>query len=374
MPTEPKSGDMGSALRTFARFVSCSEVDRSEHSSQPRDVYEVGEELGIGAMGRVVKVISKKRSKKSVPVCAKIIDIEEAVRTGSAVKHGLTEEEILKMLADEVRSLKKVRGCAYTITFVECFNMESERWIVTELCTVGNIVEVLRRIRLDEHDQVAVLFSVLQAAKYIHKLDLVHSDIKLDNLVVDETGFIKLCDFGGACDCNSEGFASNRFPGTLPYTPPEILSGYVPEHYSYYAAPRFHQKRDVWSIGVLVLKLEDGESQLDYVVDLSGAHGLFTAVSFGYDVRTLSSEDYLTFLVPSSVSDERNSFMKAALVVELGERPTVSNLLEHPLVRQTESEKHRSQVLDMIRRFHEAPEPKEQSGDRFSDIFVPFNA
>lgn len=360
---------MGIASSAFHNFVSCLELKGAAQPSDPREVYELSTEIGKGAIGRVVQVIPKRTRKQSVPLCAKIIDVQEALRTASGPVHGLTEEEITTFWLDEIRSLKKVKGCGYIVKFVESFEMGTESWIITELCTVGNLFDLMKRIRIEEEDQLAVLFSVLQAANYIHQRDLVHSDIKLENLVVGEDGFIKLCDFGGSCDCDNDGFASNRFPGTMPYPPPEILSGYVPKFGEYYSPSRFHQKRDVWSIGVLTLKLEDGESLLDTIADTTGLHGLFAAIIFGHDIRTLRTMDYLTFFRPQDVSEEHLSFVKATLVVDLGERLTIAQLLEHPFIRQTNSEKCRSQVLDLVQRFREAPEPKRQK--RFSDMFEP---
>ena len=362
---------MGVASSAFHDFLRCLDLEGVAQPTDPRDVYELSTEIGKGAIGRVVRVIPKRAAKNSVPLCAKIIDSQKAIHTASGQVHGLTQEEITKLLSDEIRSLQKVKGCRYIVTFIDSFDLGSESWIITELCTVGNLVEMLRRIRFDEDDQLAVLFSVLQAANYMHNLGLVHSDIKLENLVVDEGGVIKLCDFGGACDCETDGYAKNRFPGTMPYVPPEILSGYVPDYATYYSHPRFHQKRDVWSIGVLALKLEDGESRLDLLADMSGPHGLFTAVSFGYDVESFLKRDFLMFYHPQDVSEEHRSFVTTALVVDLGERLTTPRLLEHRFISQTNGDECKMQVLEFVRRFREAPEPTEQDRGRLSDVFEP---
>lgn len=68
-----------------------------------------------------------------------------------------------------------------------------------ELCTGGDLLNYLRRRRsLDEPIAKLFMFQIIRALGYLHEKDIVHRDIKLENILLTNLGEIKLCDFGVA--------------------------------------------------------------------------------------------------------------------------------------------------------------------------------
>ena len=366
---------MGNAPnKLIALIASCSDSEEQAQSADPRIYYEASEQVGEGAFGRVVKVTPKKQLRESTELCAKIVDVEQAIKTAAfSERNGLSREEVFTLLVNEIQVLKKAKPCEFVVTYAESFKWQNEYWIICELCTVGNLVDILKRIRLNEDDHRTIVFSVLKAIEFLHDRGFVHSDVKLENLLVDGSGVIKLCDFGGACKCDQNGFTSTRFAGTLPYPPVEVLARYMSSNFSDYVPSVFHQKRDIWAIGVLALKLEDGESRLDLVAEYYGVRGLFTAISYGYDSHPVMldpEENFLTFFRPQDVPDERIRFVDAALVVDLRQRPSASELLAQSFISHNLTQQnYKSHVLGIVQRYTVAPEPKKVP--RTSDFFEP---
>ncbi|EGR28996.1 protein kinase domain protein [Ichthyophthirius multifiliis] len=97
----------------------------------------------------------------------------------------------------------------------------------------------------DEGEAGFYLYQVASALNYLHKKNIIHRDIKADNIIVSN-GIAKLADFGYSRLCSQQN-TRNTFCGTLDYLSPEIVNG---ENYNYSV--------DVWAFGVLAYQLLQG--------------------------------------------------------------------------------------------------------------------
>ena len=80
----------------------------------------------------------------------------------------------------------------------------------------------------------------------LHENNIMHRDVKLDNLMIDETGYLKVIDFGLARIINP-GQKAYTYCGSLAYMAPEVLSG---EPYDYSA--------EWWSVGIVLYEMMSG--------------------------------------------------------------------------------------------------------------------
>lgn len=90
-------------------------------------------------------------------------------------------------------------------------------------------------------------YGIVQGLKYLHSKHIIHRDLKLGNLFVDDKMNIKIGDFGLATKLEFEKEKKRTVCGTPNYIAPEILEG---KGYTY--------KVDIWSIGVIIYTLYTG--------------------------------------------------------------------------------------------------------------------
>lgn len=223
-------------------FVSASKIGRRKEigrgsSATVRIMVRKGDKKGEGCQ-YAVKEFRKKSSRESD---------EEYV---SKVK---SEYTIAKSL-DHPNIVKTVRLCTH-----------AGRWNhVMEYCQQGELFSLLERKYLKVEDKYCIFKQVLRGMGYLHENGIAHRDIKLENLLMTDDGYIKITDFGVSevFDGDHPGVLSSRsrcgqnmgkprlsspgICGSKPYISPEVLAKdckYDPT------------KLDVWSCGILFLTL-----------------------------------------------------------------------------------------------------------------------
>ncbi|ELK25175.1 PREDICTED: testis-specific serine/threonine-protein kinase 1 [Myotis davidii] len=206
--------------------------------------YILGINLGEGSYAKVKSAYSE-RLKFNVAV--KIIDRKRAP-TDFLEKFLPREIEILIMLNH--RSIVK--------TYEIFETSEGKVYIIMELGVQGDLLDFIKsRGALREDDARKKFHQLSLAIKYCHNLDIVHRDLKCENLLLDKDFNIKLSDFGFSKRClrDESGLLilSKTFCGSAAYAAPEVLQGipYQPKVY------------DIWSLGVILYIMVCGSMPYD---------------------------------------------------------------------------------------------------------------
>jgi serine/threonine protein kinase len=112
---------------------------------------------------------------------------------------------------------------------------------VMELCSGGDLLNYVRKRRKLKEDVAKYVFrQVVAGLYYCHAKGIVHRDIKLDNLLFDENGRVKICDFGVSRLLLNPNEVMTEQCGTPAYIAPEILKD---KGYKGFGV-------DIWSLGV----------------------------------------------------------------------------------------------------------------------------
>jgi serine/threonine protein kinase len=120
---------------------------------------------------------------------------------------------------------------------------DSDRlYFLLEPCLGGDLFNVLRKKgTLDEKDARFYAASVVLAFEYMHSFDIIYRDLKPENLLLNNEGFLKVTDFGFARHIVKRTFT---LCGTPDYLAPEIVAG------------RGHGKGvDWWTLGVFIFEM-----------------------------------------------------------------------------------------------------------------------
>ncbi|KAH9042595.1 hypothetical protein EDB85DRAFT_1885852 [Lactarius pseudohatsudake] len=135
----------------------------------------------------------------------------------------------------------------------EVIATENSIWLVTELCSGGELFDYLtEKGRISEQETRRIFGQLCLAVNYLHEKGIVHRDLKLENVLLDERCRIKLGDFGFTREFD-RGSYLETYCGTTGYAAPEMLEG------KKYLGPEV----DVWSLGVILYCLLTGGLPFD---------------------------------------------------------------------------------------------------------------
>lgn len=153
----------------------------------------------------------------------------------------------------------------------EVIATESNIWLVTELCSGGELFDFLAENgRLSEAETRPIFGQLCLALNYVHDMQVVHRDLKLENVLLDERCNVKLGDFGFTREWE-QGRLLDTFCGTTGYAPPVFLFlSPLLTLSCRYAAPEMlrgdkytGREVDAWSLGIILYTLLTGTLPFD---------------------------------------------------------------------------------------------------------------
>lgn len=265
------------------------------------DMQEMGE-LGSGTSGHVVKMCHKPSNT--------VIAVKQMRRTGN-------DEENKRIIMDLDVVLKSEK-CRYIVKCLGCFITDADVWICMELMTTC-FDKLQKKYKKPIPEQILgkVTVATVNALAYLKdQHNVIHRDVKPSNILIDDRGNIKLCDFGISgrlVDSN----AKTRSAGCAAYMAPERIDP---------AKSRYDIRADVWSLGITLVEL---------------ATALFPYRGCKTDFEVLTK--VLTSSPPrlpedQSFSPEFRDFVQRCLQKDYEARPKYPELLKHRFLQQAEKD------------------------------------
>ena len=178
-------------------------------------------------------------------------------------------KEMTAQLTREIHHHRRLHHPHVTQLF-EVLATENSIWLVTELCSGGELFDYLaEKGRLSEEETKKMFGQLCLATHYIHESGAVHRDLKLENVLLDDRCNVKIGDFGFTREFE-HGRLLDTFCGTTGYAAPEMLLG---QKYSGPGAVRFLMgtrvandlisEVDIWSLGIILHCLLTGTLPFD---------------------------------------------------------------------------------------------------------------
>uniref|UniRef100_A0A8D8Q9L8 non-specific serine/threonine protein kinase n=1 Tax=Cacopsylla melanoneura TaxID=428564 RepID=A0A8D8Q9L8_9HEMI len=261
------------------------------HNTAPKLVrlglYELEETLGKGNFA-VVKLATHVITKTKVAI--KIIDKKRL------------DERNLRKLFREVDIMSHLDH-THIIKLFQVMETTNNLYLVTEYARGGEIFSHLLTIgQMSEKEASRLFRQILSAVAYCHANNVVHRDIKAENLLFDENGDIKLADFGFS-NYFTPGHMLTTWCGSPPYAAPELFGG---REYD-------GTKSDVWSLGVVLYVMVTAQLPFD-----------------GPNLATLKQRILFgKFRIPFYMSAECEHLIRNMLVLDPTRRLTLTQISNH---------------------------------------------
>ncbi|CEH18151.1 pkinase-domain-containing protein [Ceraceosorus bombacis] len=192
----------------------------------------------------------------------------------------------------------------HVMQLYEVIATESNIWMVSELCAGGELYDYLvERGTMPEPEARRLFGQLCLAVAYIHGRGIVHRDLKLENVLLDERCNVKLGDFGFTREFEGKRLM-DTFCGTTGYAAPEMLAG---KKYT-------GEEVDIWSLGVILYALLCG------------------TLPFDDDDEAVMKQKILAckFDLPDLISEESKDLLSSVLQLDPTSRPSIKSILSHP--------------------------------------------
>lgn len=216
--------------------------------------WEIVEELGHGSYGRVYKIVREENDLKTT-AALKVINIPQSEDEIDDIQsEGLNIEQTRTRLQNMVdsftkeielmQSLKGTRNIVYIEDYKKLENPEKMEWtILIRMELLHPLNDYIKERHLEENDVIKLGCDICTALEICSMKNIIHRDIKTDNIFVSDLGEYKLGDFGVARRLeNSTGVMSKR--GTPMYMAPELVRG-----------EKYNEQVDIYSLGIVLYKL-----------------------------------------------------------------------------------------------------------------------
>lgn len=190
---------------------------------------------------KVLKVIGRGSYGKVMLV--EYIHTHECYAMKSLKKDVLLDEDQVESTLLEKKILEKVDH-PFLVGMVFCFQTEERIYFVMPFIRGGELFQHLKNFRFFDEEKVRLYAAMIGLGlAHIHKHGIIYRDIKPENILMDEEGYLKIADFGMAKILIGNEKA-NSFCGTPEYLSPEIILG-----------TGHNKSADWWSYGILIFEM-----------------------------------------------------------------------------------------------------------------------
>ncbi|KZV93915.1 hypothetical protein EXIGLDRAFT_30347 [Exidia glandulosa HHB12029] len=317
---ESRRAELGAEQRTVGRVLDEERPeDRSLQflASAGTNIsvrWQLGRFIGAGAFGSVYLAVN--------------LDLGGLMAVKEIRFHDVTS---LSNLYQQIKDELSVMEMLHHPNIVQFYGIEVHRdkiYIFEEFCQGGSLAALLELGRIEDELIVQVYtMQILEGLLYLHSKDIVHRDIKPDNILLDSEGVIKLVDFGAAkvLQHNHKSIMRTRMSnvavpdgmpnslnGTPMYMSPEVIKG---------DGGGRQGAMDIWALGCVVLEFATGKKPWSNLEHLDNPWAIMFHIGIATQHPPLPEPDQLSVL--------GIDFIQQCLTIDPVKRPTADELMHH---------------------------------------------
>ncbi|ORX80340.1 Pkinase-domain-containing protein [Anaeromyces robustus] len=254
----------------------------------PENLFVNLEKIGQGASA-VVYIGNKVGASKDEVVAIKQMDLEKQSKKD--------------LILNEIQVMKQSKH-KNIVNFIDGYFYNDKLWVIMEYVSGGTLTDILVNNFMNESQISVVCREVLQGLVFLHSKNIIHRDIKSDNILLSMEGDIKLTDFGFCAQLSEQNSKRTTMVGTPYWMAPEVVTKKL-----------YGPKIDIWSLGIMVIEMVEGEPPY---LNENPLRALYLIATNGSpSVRHIEQQ-----------TPEFKEFLEACLKVDAEDRPTSETALE----------------------------------------------
>ncbi|KAF8150399.1 kinase-like domain-containing protein [Mycena galopus ATCC 62051] len=259
----------------------------------PKAIYSKLKKVGEGASADIYLAKTRTTGKK--------LAIKEMV---------LSRQPRLELVVNEILAMQESQHPNIITFFGSYFVKSSELWIAMEYMNGGALADVIENNTMAEDQISYICLETCKGVGYLHSQNIIHRDIKSDNILLDSRGRVKITDFGFCTKFADLKSMHDMMIGTPYWMAPEVV-----KHKEYGA------KVDIWSLGITAIEMIEKEPP--YIDEEP-----HTAL------KLIAANGKPPLKKPEVLSRELKGFLDVCLRVDVSSRATAKELLDHAFFKK----------------------------------------
>ncbi|KAI5868049.1 Pkinase-domain-containing protein [Durotheca rogersii] len=275
----------------------------------PNLSYAKQKKIGQGASGSVY--VAKVKETSLSPVAREVLR-SQGSRAQVAIKQmDLAHQPRKELIVNEIMVMKDSKH-RNIVNFLDAFlrNNNAELWVVMEYMEGGALTDVIDNNPVITEEQISTIcLETCRGLQHLHSQNIIHRDIKSDNVLLDARGNVKITDFGFCAKLTETKSKRATMVGTPYWMAPEVVK-----------QKEYGPKVDIWSLGIMAIEMIESEPPYLNEEPLKALY-------------LIATNGTPRLKKPEKLSKELKAFLSVCLCVDVKSRASADELLQHDFLK-----------------------------------------